>query len=184
MKTPAPVKRRTIRVIRVFCSPVDRTRGRMRAGNIELVCALGRAGPVRRKREGDGGTPIGRFRILGGYLRVDRLPVRPGTPLPMRSIRRDLGWCDDPRDRAYNRPIALPARASHERMWRDDPLYDLVYDLSYNRRPAVPGRGSAIFLHSARPDFTPTEGCVAVSRTAIVRLGRLIGPHTTLHVIA
>lgn len=184
MKTPIRVKRRTLSVIRVFRSPVDRTRGRMLAGNLDLVCALGRSGPVRHKREGDGGTPIGRFRILGGYLRADRLPARPGNRLPMRLITRDLGWCDDPRDRAYNRPIALPARAGHERMWRDDPLYDLVFDLSYNRRPAVPGRGSAIFLHSARPNFTPTEGCVAVSRAAIVRLGRLIGPRTILEVVA
>jgi len=108
---------------------------------------------------------------------------RPATRLPLGQIRPDLGWSDDPQDRSYNRPITLPARRGHERMWRDDALYDLVLDLSYNRGPIVRGRGSAIFLHSARPGFRPTEGCVAVDRGRIRQLSARIGPGTVFEIV-
>jgi L,D-peptidoglycan transpeptidase YkuD (ErfK/YbiS/YcfS/YnhG family) len=176
------VKRRRIKVIRVFRSAVDRRRGRVVAGALVLPCALGSAGPVRTKREGDGGTPIGRHRVLGAYYRPDRI-LRPLTGLPLKPIRRDDGWCDAPGDRRYNCPVRLPYAANHERMWRDDNLYDLVLDLAWNRGPIAPGRGSAIFLHSARPGFKPTEGCVAVERRVIARLVERIGPDTIIHVV-
>jgi L,D-peptidoglycan transpeptidase YkuD (ErfK/YbiS/YcfS/YnhG family) len=176
------VRRRTFDIIRVFRSPRDSRRGLLVAGPLVLPCALGRAGPVRAKREGDGGTPLGRHRVLGAYYRPDRMR-RPRTALPLRPIRPDDGWCDAPADRRYNNPVRLPYRASHERMWRDDDLYDLVLDLSWNRAPTIAGRGSAIFLHSARPGFTPTEGCVAVDRRAITRLVERIGPRTVIEVV-
>lgn len=146
-----------------------------------MPCALGRAGIVRRKREGDGGTPAGRFRVLAILYRPDRIR-RPRTSLPVRPIRRQDGWCDDPGSRLYNRPVTLPHPAHHERIWREDRLYDVVVDLASNRRPAVPGRGSAIFLHVARPGFGPTEGCVAVRRDVIGRLVEGIGPWTRLRI--
>ena len=182
MKTLAAVKRRTVQLIRVFRSPTDRTRGRLIGPNLDLPCALGRAGPLHRKREGDGGTPIGRFRVLAGYYRPDRIR-RPLTALTLCCIRQDLGWSDDPADPSYNQPVRLPHARSHERMWRDDALYDLVLDLSYNRAPVVRGHGSAIFLHSARPGFRPTEGCVAVDRRVVARLVERIGPRTVIAVV-
>lgn len=175
------MKRRTLDVIRVFSSPVDRRRGRIRIGGVDMPCALGRAGIVRRKREGDGGTPAGRLRVLAILYRPDRIR-RPRTSLPVRPIRPQDGWCDDPGSRLYNRPIALPHRARHERLWREDDLYDVVVDLAWNRRPAAPGRGSAIFLHAARSDVRPTEGCVAVHRNVVGRLVERIGPRTRLHI--
>lgn len=181
MKTLAPVNRGTARLIRVFRSPLDPCRGRLIGPGINLPCALGRAGPTRRKREGDGATPVGRYTVLAAYYRPDRLR-RPRTALTLRAVDPSLGWCDDIRDRRYNRPVRLPNSASHEQMWRDDALYDLVLDLSYNRGPIVPGRGSAIFLHSARPGFLPTEGCVAVAREAICRLAAAIGPGSVIEI--
>ena len=176
------MKRRSVQVVRVFRSGLDRSRGRLRAGALELPCALGWAGPVRAKREGDGGTPLGPLRALQAFYRADRMP-RPRLLLRARPLAPRDGWCDDPGSRAYNRPVRLPFAGSHERMWRDDPLYDLVLDLSWNRRPARRGRGSAIFLHAARPGFTPTEGCVAVSRDRLVRLAERIGPRTVILVL-
>jgi L,D-peptidoglycan transpeptidase YkuD (ErfK/YbiS/YcfS/YnhG family) len=176
------MKRRTARVIRVFRSPLDRTRGRIVGPGIDLACALGRAGPGRGKREGDGLTPIGRFRAIGALYRPDRMR-RPATSIPLGVIHADLGWADDPQDRRYNRPIPLPSPCGHERMWREDALYDLVLDLSYNRGPIVRGRGSAIFLHSARPGFLPTEGCVAVERARIRALVERIGPDTVIEIV-
>ena len=175
------VKRTTCRLIRVFRSGLDRRRGRLRVGAVEIPCALGAGGPVRRKREGDGGTPLGTMRIRGGFYRADRMR-RPRTGLPMRPIARHDGWCDDVTSRRYNRPVRLPVAVSHERMWREDRLYDIVLDLDWNRGPIVRGRGSAIFLHLARPGFTPTEGCVAIARPAMLRLLARIGLKTRIEI--
>lgn len=176
------MKRTTLPIIRVYASPLDRRRGRLVLGSLVLPCALGRSGPRRRKREGDGASPIGRFRLLGAFYRPDRGP-RPRTALPVRALRPDDGWCDDPGDRRYNRPVRQPARARCEAMWRDDGLYDTVLDIAWNRGPILPGRGSAIFLHLATPGFVPTEGCVAVNRAALRRLLARIGPRTQIEIV-
>ncbi len=173
---------RPLPLIRVFRSPLDRRKGRLVAGGLALPCALGRSGTRRRKRESDGASPVGRFGVLQGFFRADRVG-RPKSPLPFRPIRPCDGWCDDPADRRYNRPIRLPSRARHETLWRDDGLYDVVLDLSYNRGPIRPGRGSAIFLHCAGPGFPPTAGCIAVAPAAIGRLLARIGPRTRIEIV-
>ncbi|MGO9006760.1 MAG: L,D-transpeptidase family protein [Beijerinckiaceae bacterium] len=137
-------------------------RGRMRAGACIFVCAIGGGGIRHAKREGDGATPAGRFACLGGFFNSQRA-TRPRTALPLRVIKRELGWCDDPQAPAYNRPLRLPTRFSHEDMWREDGLYDLVLVLDYNFGRRAKYRGSAIFLHCARPDFAPTAGCIALA---------------------
>lgn len=149
-------------MLEVRASPLNRTRGVLSLGRITVPCALGRSGIVTRKREGDGGTPVGRFELLHVYYRPDRgLP--PATLLPTEPLTPASGWCDDPGHRLYNRPVQLPFAASHEKMWRDDRLYDIVVVLDCNLNPAVKGQGSAIFFHIARQGYSPTEGCVAVS---------------------
>lgn len=125
-------------------------------------CAIGRGGVVRDKREGDGGTPAGRFPLRYVYYRPDR-EVWPDTVLPCLALKPDDGWCDQPDDPWYNHPVPRSYPARHETLWRDDNLYDLIVVLGYNDRPARPGLGSAIFLHVAAPGFGPTQGCVAVA---------------------
>ena len=147
-----------------------------------IPCALGRGGTTRCKREGDGATPAGRFRLLGCFYRADRR-ARPPSRLPAAAIRPSDGWCDDPGDRRYNQPVRLPYSARHERMWRDDHLYDVVVDIDWNRARRVKGRGSAIFLHLARPDFSPTEGCVAIEPRMAARLLQRIGPNTVIEIV-
>jgi L,D-peptidoglycan transpeptidase YkuD (ErfK/YbiS/YcfS/YnhG family) len=176
------MKRATLDIIRVYRSPIDHRRGRIVAGGLTIPCALGRGGTTHFKREGDGATPVGRFRLLGCFFRADR-GRRPVSRLPMRVIQPVDGWCDDPRDRRYNRPVRLPYPARHERMWRDDGLYDVVIDIAWNRGPIVKGRGSAIFLHRARPNFAPTEGCVAVPPAMASRLLERIGPDTRIEIV-
>ncbi len=124
-------------------------------------CAIGRGGIGRKQREGDGVTPAGIFPIRKVLYRADRV-LRPQTGLPAEEISRDDGWCDAPGDPGYNRPVKLPYPASAESMWREDRLYDVVAILGFNDDPVVDGAGSAIFLHCARDDFGPTEGCVAL----------------------
>ena len=126
-----------------------------------LRCALGRGGTSAAKREGDGATPLGRFLLRRVLYRPDREPAPP-TRLPVEALDPDAGWCDAPGDPNYNRPIKLPYPKSAESMWRDDHLYDVVAILGFNDHPVVDGAGSAIFLHCARDDYGPTEGCVAL----------------------
>jgi L,D-peptidoglycan transpeptidase YkuD (ErfK/YbiS/YcfS/YnhG family) len=129
---------------------------------LRFPCALGRAGIVTTKREGDAGTPAGRWPLREVLFRPDRV-VPPVTHLPVSAITRGDGWCDDPAHPDYNRRVRLPHPASCEDLWRDDALYDLIGVVGYNDSPVVPGRGSAIFLHVAAPGYAPTAGCVALA---------------------
>ena len=142
-------------------------------------CALGKGGLRADKREGDGATPVGRFPLRRVLYRPDRL-APPVTALPVAAIGPADGWCDDPADSAYNRPVALPYPASAERLWRDDPVYDLVVVLGHNDDPVVAGRGSAVFLHLARPGYAPTEGCVALALADLLSLLAEAGPGDAL----
>lgn len=148
----------------------------------EARCALGPAGVVREKREGDGGTPAGVFPLRRVLYRADRVP-RPETGLPLAAIAADDGWCDDPADGAYNRPVKLPYPASAERMARDDHLYDICVVLGHNDDPPVRGAGSAIFFHLAYADYRPTEGCVAVSEKDMRAILRECGPGAEMEVL-
>jgi L,D-peptidoglycan transpeptidase YkuD (ErfK/YbiS/YcfS/YnhG family) len=134
-----------------------------------LKCALGRAGISRRKREGDGASPAGSFLMRRLLYRPDR-EDRPLTGLPARAIAQTDGWCDDPADPAYNLPVDLPYKARAETLWREDRLYDLVVPLGYNDDPVRPGLGSAIFLHIAKDDYAPTEGCIALKRADLLAI--------------
>lgn len=144
-------------------------------------CALGRAGVSAEKREGDGATPTGIFALRRLLYRPDRLRA-PETPLATAPLHPDDGLCDAPADPAYNKLVRLPYPASAEALWRADHLYDLVVVIGYNDEPVLPGRGSAIFLHLARPDWGPTEGCVALARDDLLAVLAEIEPTTRLRV--
>ena len=156
--------------------------GRFRIGARETRCALGRGGvlPAEAKREGDGATPLGTWPIRRLLYRPDR--GAPHTALPATPIQPDDGWCDDPGDTAYNRPVRLPYPASAEAMWRNDGLYDLVLVLGHNDDPPVAAMGSAIFLHLAQSDYAPTEGCVALSRADMEELLGQVRPGDALRI--
>jgi L,D-peptidoglycan transpeptidase YkuD (ErfK/YbiS/YcfS/YnhG family) len=142
------------------------------------------AGGVREdKVEGDAATPAGEFALRHIYYRNDRL-VLPKVRLPARPIVEHDGWCDDPRSPAYNRLVRVPNEWSHEKMWREDGLYDLVVVVGYNDDPPEGEWGSAIFLHIARPDMSPTQGCVAFTREDLTELIGVIGPETRLRVLS
>ncbi len=144
-------------------------RARLIAGGAVFRCALGRAGLVRAKREGDDGTPIGTWRILLLLHRPGKL-CRAGLRLPTRQIRQSDLWCDDSKSFLYNRPLCGLSRFHSEKLWRRDAHYDVVGVLDYNIRPARRGRGSAIFFHIATQDLAPTEGCVALLAADMARL--------------
>ena len=156
-----------------------RHHGHMQIGSLTLPCALGPGGIRAIKREGDGVTPRGTFKITAALWRADRLP-RPRTGLPTRPITPRLGWCDGPGHRSYNRPVQLPFAASHESLWREDAVYDVVLILDYNQRPRRQNGGSAIFFHLAKPGFAATAGCIAIDRRAMMRLLARLSRHTSI----
>jgi L,D-peptidoglycan transpeptidase YkuD (ErfK/YbiS/YcfS/YnhG family) len=131
--------------------------------------ALGRGGMRADKREGDGATPMGLLPLRKILYRPDRCAA-PVCAVPVEAISPQDGWCDDPDHRAYNQRVHLPIGASAEALWRDDAIYDIIGVLGWNDAPIQPDLGSAIFLHLARDDFAPTEGCVALARDNLLRI--------------
>ena len=169
------------RTLTVRARPGVATQGLINAGGgVVFPCALGKGGISAAKREGDGATPLANMRLLSGYLRGRSFGRN--SRLPLAAIRADLGWCEVPDDRNYNRPVRIPYGASHETMLRADELYDACIVLDWNIRPRRRGRGSAIFFHLARPGFQPTAGCVAVTRRVMARLLPLLSRQTVIAV--
>jgi len=166
-------------LIRVRVRPGARTKGILLAGPVAIPVALGRGGVRANKFEGDGATPRGLFRLVRLWWRSDRHP-KPRSYLPARQITPDLAWCENIRDRRYNRPFRRSPREAGDRLWRKDALYDLVIEIDHNARPRVAGRGSAVFIHVARPDGSPTAGCVALRATDLQRLLTRLGPKTRI----
>jgi L,D-peptidoglycan transpeptidase YkuD (ErfK/YbiS/YcfS/YnhG family) len=152
---------------------------RVAIGDTSYRAAIGRNGIVTDKREGDGASPAGIWPLRRVMYRADRL-LRPETNLPLSVIQPDDGWCDAPGDDAYNTAVKLPYPASHEELWREDRLYDVVAVIGYNDDPVVPGRGSAIFLHVATPDYARTAGCVALALDDLLNVLAELGPGSTL----
>lgn len=155
------------------------TQGVLTLDGHAIPVALGRGGLKANKREGDGGTPIGTFRPKRLWWRKDR-HVRPATALPVRAIGPSDGWCEDPASRHYNQPIRLASSSNADRLMRADHLYDYIVEIDHNTLPRVAGRGSAVFLHLARPGYAPTAGCVAMSRASMLRLLARLSPRTRI----
>ncbi|MEP7031868.1 MAG: L,D-transpeptidase family protein [Pseudolabrys sp.] len=159
----------------------DPARGWLTAGPLTLPVALGRGGIKANKREGDGATPRGTFHLRRLWWRASR-HARPATLLPVTRIKPDDGWCEDPTSRHYNRRISVPADSKADRLARQDNLYDFIIEIDHNTRPRVAGRGSAVFIHIARPGFMPTAGCVALDINVLRRLLARLGPRTKIMV--
>jgi L,D-peptidoglycan transpeptidase YkuD (ErfK/YbiS/YcfS/YnhG family) len=170
---------RPVTAIRVRAAAGDPCRGWLTAGGLTVPVALGRGGIKADKREGDGGTPLGTFQPRQLWWRADRHP-RPKTFLAVRAIRPEDAWCEDPLSRHYNQPVRLERDGRGDRLTRTDHLYDFIIEIDHNRSPRIAGRGSAVFLHLARPDFSPTAGCVSMTRSAMLRLLERLGPQTRI----
>lgn len=169
-------------VIVVRPAPGKRSRALVQLGPITVPAAIGRSGRTAFKREGDGATPIAAMPVLGGFIRGDRVRALP-TALPMRRIRPDMLWCDQPEHASYNRLVKAPFKPSYEEMRREDGLYDVCLVLDWNVTSRQRNRGSAIFFHLIRPGYQPTAGCVAVKLGDMQRLLRHIRRGTVVKVL-
>lgn len=157
--------------------------GRFEISGRTTRCALGKNGvlPAKDKREGDNASPLGIWPLRSLFYRPDRISA-PKTPFPRKALSPQDGWCDAVDDENYNRLVRHPYPNSAEKLWRDDGVYDLIWVLGHNDDPVVAGMGSAIFLHLARPDFSGTEGCIALSLKDLLDLTHLAEPGDVLEI--
>lgn len=145
-------------------------------------CSFGKNGFTKNKKEGDFKTPIGTFKILDCYYRSDRI-FRPKTKLNCIKIKNDMGWCDDPLSKQYNKIIKLPFKYTCEELARTDRLYDILLVISYNMKPVKKNLGSAIFIHIAKPRYKPTEGCIGLKKEDLLSLIKQIKRNTKIKIV-
>ena len=174
--------RPVLNFLTVRTKPGEKSKGFLLAANRILPCALGRSGVGTKRGEGDGITPRGDFYLHEMRVRADRISLRAAS-FSLQPIAQNDGWCDEPGDRNYNKPVQLPYPASHENLYRDDHLYDVVLVMDHNISQHMGVGGSAIFFHLAHADYRPTEGCVAISRADMLWLLPRIGPETIMKIV-
>ena len=143
--------------------------GYLKYKNLKFRCALGKAGVKKKTMEGDNITPKGIFKIIEIYYRPDKIK-KIKTLIKKIKIKKNMGWCDDPNSRFYNKLINLPTKYSHEKLYRNDNLYDLIVVLSYNTNPIIKNKGSAIFMHVAKNSYGKTKGCIALKKNHLIKI--------------
>ncbi len=155
--------------------------GRLLLQGHQMVCALGPNGIAPDKKEGDGITPAGSFALRRVFYRPDRIDP-PQTGLSVQALQPADGWCDDPARAEYNRFVILPFTGSFEALWREDHLYDIIVEIGYNDNPPIANLGSAIFMHVARENYQPTQGCVALAIDDMLTMLRSCHQETRLRI--
>ena len=151
--------------------------GFLKYKDLKFKCALGKAGIGKKKLEGDQITPKGTYKIVKIYFRKDRLK-KISSKFKLIEIKKNMGWCDDPKSKKYNQLIKLPSKYSHENLYRENSIYDLILVLNYNMNPIIKNKGSAIFIHIANKKFKNTEGCIAIEKKNLVQLVKIINKKT------
>ena len=147
--------------------------------NNKVKCSVGKNGISKNKQEGDLKTPRGIFKLKKIFYRKDRIKFIK-TPLKKKYIKKNIGWCDDPTSNYYNKEIKFPFKDSAEKLWRKDNIYDLIIVLNYNSNPIIKNKGSAIFLHICKKNYTPTKGCIAINKKDMMNLIIYIKNNTKL----
>ena len=151
--------------------------GFLKYKDLKFKCALGKAGIGKKKLEGDQITPKGTYKIVEIYCRKDRLK-KISSKFKLIEIKKNMGWCDDPKSKKYNQLIKLPSKYSHENLYRENSIYDLILVLNYNMNTIIKNKGSAIFIHIANKKFKNTKGCIAIKKKNLVRLVKIINKKT------
>jgi L,D-peptidoglycan transpeptidase YkuD (ErfK/YbiS/YcfS/YnhG family) len=153
--------------------------GVLKYKKLKFRCALGKAGVENKKSEGDNITPKGNYKIVTIYYRKDRVK-KITSKIKLIQIKKDMGWCDDPRSESYNQLVKLPTNFSCEKLFRKENIYDLIIVLNYNMKPTIKNKGSAIFIHVARKNFSKTAGCIALKKSHLRKLIKEINKKTKI----
>ena len=151
--------------------------GYLKYKNFTFRCALGKYGISEKKKEGDKITPKGIYKIVNIYYRQDRIK-KISSKLKLIEIKKNMGWCDDPKSKKYNKLIKLPTQFNHEKLYRKDNIYDLILVLNYNMRPIIKNKGSAIFIHVANKNYKPTQGCISLKKQDLTKILSLLTKKT------
>jgi L,D-peptidoglycan transpeptidase YkuD (ErfK/YbiS/YcfS/YnhG family) len=155
--------------------------GYLQYKNLKFRCALGKAGIKKKEKEGDNVTPKGIFKINSMYYRPDRIK-NITTAVKKIKIKKNMGWCDDPDSHFYNQQISLPNKFGHEKLYRNDHLYDLILFINYNTNPIIKNKGSAIFIHIAKKNYKKTKGCIALKKKHLIELISKIKKNTQIEI--
>ena len=147
-------------------------------GDFELKCCIGKSGVKKQKIEGDNSTPKGIFTIGTFYYRKDRV-IKPFTNLKTKIIKPNIGWCNDSKNKSYNREIKIQKKVRYEKLFRQDYKYDYLIVINYNIKKTIPGKGSAIFIHLTK-NYHPTAGCIALKKQDFIILLKLINNKTKI----
>ena len=150
--------------------------------NYKAKCAVGKRGISIKKKEGDLITPKGTFKIREIFYRKDRVQNLK-TRLKKTAIRKNMGWCDDPKSKKYNKLIYFPFKYSAEKLYRRENIYDIILVLNFNMNPVKKNKGSAIFIHVAKKSFQPTQGCIALNKFELIKLVKSIKINTVIKII-
>jgi L,D-peptidoglycan transpeptidase YkuD (ErfK/YbiS/YcfS/YnhG family) len=162
---------------------IVRKSGYLKYKNFRFRCALGKSGVKKKKKEGDNITPIGIFKITKIYYRPDKVK-KIKTSIKKIKIKKNMGWCDDPKSNYYNQQIKLPSKFSYERLYRKDHIYDLLAVINYNGNPIIKNNGSAIFIHIAKNNYKPTKGCIALRKVDLIKVLQIIKKNTKIKISA
>ena len=147
---------------------------------LKVKCAIGKKGIGYKRKEGDLITPIGQFKIKYILYRKERVKI--STKLKKKIIKKNMGWCDDPKSSHYNKLVKLPFAYNHEKLFKNENIYDIILVLDYNMSPVKKNKGSAIFIHVAKNGFKKTEGCIAIKKTYLIKLIKKISPSTKVKI--
>jgi L,D-peptidoglycan transpeptidase YkuD (ErfK/YbiS/YcfS/YnhG family) len=155
--------------------------GYLKYKNFKFRCALGKNGIKKKVKEGDNITPIGIFKIIKIYYRHDKIKNLK-TSIKKKKIKKNMGWCDDPKSNFYNQQVKLPNKFNYERLYRNDRIYDLLVILNYNTNPVIKNKGSGIFIHIAKKNYSPTKGCIALRKKNLLELLKTINQKTKIKI--
>ena len=150
--------------------------------NFKFRCSLGINGIKNKKKEGDGITPKGIFKLKKIYYRKDKVK-NIVTKVKKIKITKNMGWCDDPKSKFYNKLIRLPSKFGHEKLYRKDDIYNLIIVLDYNMNPVTKNKGSAIFIHLAKKNYKPTQGCMGLKQNDLIKLIKMIKKNQKIKII-
>ncbi len=137
--------------------------------NYKAKCAVGKRGINFKRKEGDLITPKGKYKIKFILYRKDRVR-KIQSKIKKIAIVKNMGWCDDPRSKNYNKLIKLPTEYSCEKLYKKENIYDIILVLNYNMNPIIKNKGSAIFIHVAKKNFKKTEGCIAIKKNYLIKI--------------
>ena len=147
----------------------------------KIKCAVGKRGIGKKKREGDLITPKGIFKIKKVYYRKDRVKNLI-TKIKKVAIKKDMGWCDDPKSLKYNKSVKFPFKYKSEKLFRTDNIYDIIIVLNFNTNPTIKNKGSAIFIHVAKNNLSPTKGCIAIKKKELKKILKFLTTRTKIEI--